>query len=696
MASFDHYVCGYWLPQVETKRPKGSGASVSKALDAFLEVFGISSEESCAQHPLALPELDLFELRRVSELMSQDKQRAYIFGTAPYATAIEQSWQIFGLNLFDLPWHLTEEEKVFKYISLLTLPRHLVELRDFARPSGLLAPKWDLAKEQLEWAGCHQFAIRMQEAVAHGNRDRFQTMSWREISSSLDPILLDTRWSNLPCKDSCGLKQRARELFKRSDLGDPQKGLALAQEAAALDCSLYRLAASKYFAPVPVSDVPRFKRIIILEDNDSVRELLTNELEAFLLPGGKIELANPKKSWLLYRLADDRGDIIRRCIDDEGIPTNEILACFDLDIGRENKPDEAFEWITDIFGGIWIMYGTARAYPRVPRLIISGFRSQDVSGYAADGCAYMLKPFTTPSLTKEITRAAVRRRVSWLCPPSVQADYAKLFEGTVPFSHVMLWLKQRLAEEGVCLDLIEEVATERIVGSDLIVVDLVATGSDNSPRVVLEALERIRYANPRGAILLALPREQSVQENVSEYRRLPLMLRAGEDAIIKKPTWIVADGHQADSNEGGLDNAILKLLNSLDDFDVKYQVVVPKNAIDKLLLDAGSQKRVEQLCKNQKSEEVQRIHRQVKIDQLIKPLTQVFGGSTMYEDRVRGSWYETAEKSIDDDLVMVEFCAKSSIVARRFVETTVVNYLRHMAGEQAVLIQEIQLRGYFK
>src|SRR5262249_20702211 len=159
-------------------------------------------------------------------------------------------------------------------------------------------------------------------------------------------------------------------------------------EAAALDCSEYRLAAVKYFAPVLISDLPAFKRIIVLEDNEAFRDSLVNALEAFLLPGGKIELANPKKSWALYRLADDDGDIIERCIDKEGIRANEILACLDLDIGRQNKPGGTFEWVADIFGGIWIMYGTARAYPRVPRLIISGYRSQDVSGYAADGCAY--------------------------------------------------------------------------------------------------------------------------------------------------------------------------------------------------------------------------------------------------------------------------------------------------------------------
>ena len=60
---------------------------------------------------------------------------------------------------------------------------------------------------------------------------------------------------------------------------------------------------------------------------------------------------------------------------------------------------------------------------------------------------------------------------------------------------------------------------------------------------------------------------------------------------------------------------------------------------------------------------------------------------------VRGSWYKGANQ-IDDLLIVIEFCAKSSLVARKFIETTVVRYLREIAGEDCVLVQEIPIRGY--
>lgn len=83
----------------------------------------------------------------------------------------------------------------------------------------------------------------------------------------------------------------------------------------------------------------------------------------------------------------------------------------------------------------------------------------------------------------------------------------------------------------------------------------------------------------------------------------------------------------------------------------------------------------------------------MNIHTLTGPLTRVFGGSTNYEFSDRGSWYKGTER-IDDILIVVEFCAKSSIMARKFIRETAVNYLRLVAGEDAVLVQEIPIRGF--
>jgi hypothetical protein len=81
------------------------------------------------------------------------------------------------------------------------------------------------------------------------------------------------------------------------------------------------------------------------------------------------------------------------------------------------------------------------------------------------------------------------------------------------------------------------------------------------------------------------------------------------------------------------------------------------------------------------------------IHSLTEPLARVFGGSTRYEFSVRGSWYK-GEKRIDDILIVVEFCAKSSIIGRRFIRETAVKYLSTVAGEDVVLVQEIPIKGF--
>jgi len=84
------------------------------------------------------------------------------------------------------------------------------------------------------------------------------------------------------------------------------------------------------------------------------------------------------------------------------------------------------------------------------------------------------------------------------------------------------------------------------------------------------------------------------------------------------------------------------------------------------------------------------------IHTLTEPLTKVFGGVTRYEFTVRGAWYDTENKLIDDILIVVEFCARSSIMARKFIEKTVVRYLRTIAKEDCVLVQEIPIRGFLQ
>jgi len=74
---------------------------------------------------------------------------------------------------------------------------------------------------------------------------------------------------------------------------------------------------------------------------------------------------------------------------------------------------------------------------------------------------------------------------------------------------------------------------------------------------------------------------------------------------------------------------------------------------------------------------------------LTRPLSLLFGGSTRYEFSARGSWYKSAGERVDDILIVVEFCAQSSIVARQIIKDLAVRYLGKVAGEEAVMVQEV-------
>jgi hypothetical protein len=87
------------------------------------------------------------------------------------------------------------------------------------------------------------------------------------------------------------------------------------------------------------------------------------------------------------------------------------------------------------------------------------------------------------------------------------------------------------------------------------------------------------------------------------------------------------------------------------------------------------------------------------ISALTRPLALTFGGSTRYEFSARGSWYPSDSPSdsnqrVDDILIVVEFCAQSSTVARSLIKDQAVHYLSKIAGEEAVMVQEIPTHAH--
>ena len=779
-----------WYPQIEGRAPREGSHLLNDVLKSYCLIFGSSPEPSTfADNPLTSTRQIPFDLPHLSEALARSNGAIYVCGFLPVAGAVALSWEVLGLNLFDLPWFSPPENKAFKYLNCLQLARHVKDLQNLSAPDRVDEATRQAcvdASAQLQWARCHAFSTRLQAVVGHGARDYLQNESWDDIRGRLQGFLDGNGWEDLPCNDVCGLRDRARALFEETGESDQQRRLMLARRVAGLDCREFRLAPARYFIPREEVTGPRFERIVVLENNPGFRESLVESLKQYCSPTGYVIEADVKQSWQHYRLyGQDEGDVIGLLANVEGVDYGQILTCFDLDLGTDNRPGGTPEWFADVFGGLWVMYGTANAYQRVPRMVVTGFRSQDLAGLAAGGCGYLLKPFTDEALAEQVRNAAVLRRVVWLCPEEVRHGYG-LIDST-GFERCFGWLRDWLAKSRIELESMDALPVDAVVGSDLVIVDLFKKVNDSEDRWVpvidpAAAIASIRSVNPSTSIMLVVPTTDASQDNLSEYfRRLPLRLSGGVDGVIKKPMWIVADGKR--SPDDALGNRLVNHLFA-NDFDVKYQVLVPVTAfvgrfdrefirrairaqadgrtgsaelyaplipyladflglsvrlsdlndlgeearhafaehlIKELpddgmttprsrvapqvasllerflsLLPAGRHLNLESWLRSIVDSEVAKALGSPTIHNLTEPLTRVFGGSTRYEFGVRGSWYKTAAERVDDMLITVEFCAQSSIMARQFIEATVVNYLRQIAGEAYVMVQEIPIRGYLK
>lgn len=790
--SNDYQIISFWCVDItnDNEKKEQSTILIKRALLNFIHLF-----EKISDKFNFIP----FELSQIFDRINNYHTPIYILGSTSKAKAIQHSWQELGLNLFDLPYNSPSKQKIFYYISLSNLLESWQELQQcFIEKSTDNCKETKLSREQaleqLQWGKCHQFVKNIQQAVGHGVRDRFQTESWAKISERLQDKI-DHNNHKLPCgdrlvpfHDRCGLHQRINNLIKTSDQGNEQIRLKLAQQVASLDCYTYRLAPAKYFFSPPPSHIPQYKRIVILENNQDFRNKLKEALKPFILesenPEKAIIIANCDQSSDACRLIDDHNkDIIKQLIENENIRQQEILTCFDLDLGNNHKTKSLMkQYIRDIFGGHWVMYGIVSNYPNIPRMIISGFRSQDLLGYSAGGGAYLLKPFTTESLTTQIKKASVLHRVKWLCPKSIQQDYNQLFKEENTFTKIRELLTYVLAKKRIELEVIEEITDLAIAQSNLIILDTFTNNSQDEFNT-LEIICKVHRVNPKIRLILIIPNDESVETVVSQYYyNFPLKIKEGFDTIYKKPSWIIADENHY-KPEQVLENLIIQQLKHYADYDVKYQVLVPVFAIigrcdgdficrvkkqknesaDKLsakklyapliplLVDVyGMSARLkdiaennEQMGKNLKEkideekidknrwrkitdndinevinlfqevikndESIQshlsleawlkyaiehQVNDKLDVNSITEPLTRVFGGMTRYEFTVCGSWYKGVDQKIDDLLMTIEFCAKSSIIAKKFIEATVVQYLRKIAKEDCVLVQEIPIRGY--
>ena len=958
----------FWYPQL--KGDSSDSEVVTSALNQFVSLFD-GERNDFKKPPLSSAGPgNLFNLGSLLETLSEESTESIIvLGTCSKERAVEHSWDQLGLNLFDLPWF--ESEKAFRYVNATSLFEDVGALKLLLGERSVEADL-EKAKEQLERAQCHRFAQAVQNFVGHGERDHFQYESAgnvvNEFGTRYDDWKKVENWKKVEhidknCQTCKLLNERVEHLRKKPHDEEIKRNIA------DLDSHLYKLAPVLHFGEGQSGDEkdgmwrePRFRCVVLLEDNPKVRGELRKKLREFFLPaadgsscngdttkwctsdslpitegsplghhlyekGGNLLYvveADKERSTERHRLVGKEGGkilnnllengitIIRevrqkldgapvhyRTIDkNEGGETekardenwdkwkkpgkakftlqrlakqeatlrpSEILTCFDLDLKTGTG-----ELSDTLHRGLWVMYGTACSYPQIPRMVITGYRSQTAMGHGAGAHAYLMKPFTTEKLGAAISKAQSVRRVTWICPKDVRDDYnelgSHLSEGCSSFFDRMKnllcsHLRQQRVSLTCPIDPIKKTEASKLAGSDLIVLDpfQIKGEKDEFLARYYQMIKEVRSADPDVPLLLLLPtdsdslllsgkeRKWSPEEVVENYLRgSPLRLREGKDAIGRKPTWIAADGHS--DSEAGLANQIHSLLSAQDEFDVKYQVLVPVGAVlgrcgehvhdirsrmheesvklddvfapllpllvqayglSASLRDLRTIKSVRlahdlrlQIRRDQKqndwgeteaetvndvltyfaetaisSSAIQRhmtvenwmrrmvdreamrvyeeevngaeagdreedhsgfedispltdlltrlfdwVRRMVReamrvyeeevngaeasdgeedhsgfedISPLTRPLSRLFGGSTRYEFTARGSWYDEKNKRVDDLLIVVEFAARSSIVARHVVEDLAVHYLSEVAGEDKVMVQEISTNAHF-
>ena len=804
-----------WFPQIESKDAGDKSEFVVGVLRKLHDVFGNPINDIIKYtESFTLSGTTPLNIEVLIDFLKLLSKSVWAYGTFSKEQAGKYSVRELGFNLFDLPGNL------FNYIHLF--PSNDPGDSFFKQILSLNADNFDdqilnEVVELLKLSRCHQACRKILENFGHGRRDYLQGQSSGKLLDELRSLDIEEEkkwgWNDLPCKRECQLLKGIQGIFEEIQKvkNKEEKCPELAREVALLDCRKYRTAQSIHFANIYLlikkekkkekgeKKKKEFARIIILDDKPEFRKQLRTDLRKYVSNENDIIEADPGKSLenccLCTNGNADKIDKIYSMIKDEKIAPGDILCCFDLDLGQENIPKTAMgKYMKNIFGGQWILYKTALDYPQIPRLVITGFHSQDLSSHIAGSSAFLTKPYTVQRLKDQIENAcsAVRHHVIWLCPKNIQDNYSNSLNPLgITFEDIKGSLTGWLKSKQVDLEVIESLAENDFTSTTLVILDILEIGKKfkkkqeraSKIKKLRGTISKIRTKNPGIDFILVLPFDLEREPSVAGfYRQLPLNFDDGSDNVTRKPSWIVLD----DTVKPGecLGKMIIDQLKNKGNFDVKYQVLVPvkpivgrlavkveeirsKTGRDDQKLDelyapllpylvnafglsarisdiaepvSKLKKKVMEEIKIEKGKEEDRwknvclldvaeilddfleavVNDQIKrhinleswlrhivdgkaaavskeedqdIHTLTEPLARVFGGSTRYEFTVKGSWYKGAHR-IDDILIVVEFCAKSSIIGNRFIRETVVKYLTNVGGEDFVLVQEIPIKGF--
>ena len=539
----------FWFPQIPDNSPNQlHSQAVVKAINQVLELF--TSEPRNKQDVLSASSFCTTDILQFLE--PGTKLPFYILGTVTENEAIVQSWKDLGLNLFDLPWGRLP--RIFRYIPLLSLPEMLkAATRKRYEDNGALK----CAKNDLQWARCHEWIRKIQNCFGHGSRDRMQFYGVGDAIESIQ-YAKNAVPKELPCLE-CHVKNALEDAYYHMSIESQLHQLLRC--VANLDCQSCRLAP---LSSIPLDITARYKRVVILENNEKMGDHIATTIEE-RYGKGIVQKANVKESQKKWSLCGNNGTEIK--LSDKNCNEWETLVCFDLELGHKEKNH-------DKPGGLWFLYNTALHHPFVSRLVITGYRTQDEKSFNAGTCGFLLKPFTEKELNVAI-ETSNPFRVLWICPDTVRADW-KQWASKVNDEASYDWIRDRLgswlSQFHIRLDDISMCDESRIPEYSIIIMDYygIEPKCYTQNKLINDYL-KIRSFNPAANILIMLPMRDDIFQPNGALHAVGRMLRDGHDAILHKPIWICSDDPKVES----LGQTIKTTLERRPLFDVKYVIYTP-------------------------------------------------------------------------------------------------------------------------
>jgi len=264
----------FWFPQISGNTPNLHSLAVVKAVNQVVELF---TSESTSFHQISICDeckdqgilsSSSLKTKDVLEdilrlLKSEAKPPFYVLGTVTKNEAVVQSWNGLGLNLFDLPRGM--EKKIFHYIPILSFPDMLKAIihKGYEYDNTYVQD----AIDDIKWAKCHEWIRDIQCCFGHGKRDEMQFYGADRAKKEIPNVP-----KRLPCQD-CYVENTLSET--RAKMSTEGKLQQLLRVVANLDCQTYRLAT---LPGVPFDIIPKYKRVVILEDDPDMREHLAEKI----------------------------------------------------------------------------------------------------------------------------------------------------------------------------------------------------------------------------------------------------------------------------------------------------------------------------------------------------------------------------------------------------------------------------------